>query len=126
MIVIHIIRKLVTSTTDDVIEIYKNASEDNLFAVSYIDRDSRLRYSFDAYPDQILRYLYSVFGMLRIDEEPFESVQITLPAHPPINVKIASLSESRIETFMRPLKWCLRNWVRSSTAASLAQRHERV
>ena len=122
MIVIHIIRKLVTSTTDDVIEIYK--SDENLFAVSYIDRDSRLRYSFDAYPDQILRYLYSVFGMLRIDEEPFESVQITLPAHPPINVKIASLSESRIETFMRPLKWCLRNWVRSTT--SLAQRHERV
>lgn len=123
MIVIHIIRKLVTSTTDDVIEIYK--SGDNLFAVSYIDRDSRLRYSFDAYSDQILRYLYSVFGMLRIDEEPFESVQITLPAHPPINVKIASLSETRIETFMRPLKWCLRNWVRSSTT-SLAQRHERV
>lgn len=123
MIVIHIIRKLVTSTTDDVIEIYK--SGDNLFAVSYIDRDSRLRYSFDAYSDQILRYLYSVFGMLRIDEEPFESVQITLPAHPPINVKIASLSENRIETFMRPLKWCLRNWVRSSTT-SFTQRHERV
>ena len=125
MISIHIIRDRLTTNTDDVIEIFKSSSEDNLFSVSYIDRDSRLRYSFDAYPDQIARYLYSVFGMLRIDEEPFESVQITLPAHPPINVKIASLSASRIEAFMQPLKWCLRNWMRS-TAASFAQRHERV
>lgn len=123
MITIHIIRKITSYKTDDVIQIRKESPNSRLFAVSYIDRDAKMRYSFDAYPDQVVRYLYSVIGMLRIDEEPFESVQFTLPAHPAINVKIASL-ESRMDTFMRPLKWCLRNWVRST--ASFAQRDERV
>jgi hypothetical protein len=109
MITLHIIRSL-NNASDDVITINKDGY---LFSVSYMDRDSKFRYSFDASREQVIEYLYSIFEMLRIDEEPFHSIQVTLPAYPVINVKIASLNDKTIQTFMRPLKRSLLRWLTS-------------
>jgi len=109
MITIHIIRSI-NNIADDVITIDKDGY---LFSVTYMDRDSKFRYSFDATRDQVIEYIYSVFELLRIDEEPFHSIQVTLPAYPVINVKINSLSEKTVKTFMRPLKKSLIRWLTS-------------
>lgn len=110
MITFHIIRSIGASN-DDVITIRKL---EDLFSVTYTDRESHYRYSFDATRDQVIDYLYSILDMLRIDEEPFHSIQVTLPAYPAINVKIGSLSENTIKTIVKPVKKCLLRWLTSS------------
>jgi hypothetical protein len=110
MITFHIIRSI-GAANDDVITIHKPG---DLFSVTYSDRDSHFRYSFDASRDQVIEYLYSIFDMLRIDEEPFHSIQITLPAYPAINLKIASLTEKTVTTIMKPIKRSLLKWLAST------------
>ena len=105
MITFHIIRNIRTST-DDVIHITN--LDDTLFTVRYIDKEVNLRYWFEATRDDVIEYMYSIFDMLRIDEEPFDSVQMTLPAFPTIIVRIGSLNEKTVRTMMKPLKRCLR------------------
>ena len=107
MITFHIIRSI-DATNDDVITIQKRGS---LFSVSYMDRDAHYRYSFDATRDQVIEYLYSILDMLRIDEEPFHSIQVTPPAYPAINVKISSLNQKTIKTIMNPIKKSLLKWL---------------
>ena len=115
MITFHIIRSI-GAANDDVITIHKPGDE--LFSVTYSDRDSHFRYSFDASRDQVIEYLYSILDMLRIDEEPFHSIQITLPAYPAINVKVRSLSEKTVTTIMKPIKRSLLKWLVSTCHSS--------
>jgi len=107
MITLHIIRSI-GAANDDVITIQKPG---DLFLVTYKDCDSHFRYSFDATRDQVIEYLYSILDMLRIDEEPFHSIQITLPAYPAINLKIGSLGEKTVKTVMKPIKRSLLTWL---------------
>lgn len=107
MITIHIIRSI-GAVNDDIITIEKRS---RFFSVTYTDRDSHYRYSFDASRDELIEYLYSIFEMLRIDEEPFDSIQVTLPAYPVINIKIKSLNDNTIQTIMKPLKRSLLRWL---------------
>lgn len=115
MITFHIIRSI-GATNDDVITIQKRG---DLFLVTYMDRDSHYRYSFDATREQVIEYLYSILDLLRIDEEPFHSIQITLPAYPAINVKIGSLNENTIKTIVKPVKKSLLKWLKNAHSRSL-------
>jgi hypothetical protein len=104
MITFHIIRSI-RSSNDDII--YIKTLDDTFFTVQYVDRDASLRYWFEATRDEVIEYMYSIFDMLRIDEEPFECVQMTLPAFPVIMLKIGSLNDKNVRTMMKPFKWSL-------------------
>jgi len=109
MLRIHIIRKSVEK--DDIITVRQNLSRD--FVVLYTDRQSSVRYSFIASRDNLKDYFWSVFDFLRIDEEPFEKVQIVSPIHPSIILTVETLTRDKINTVTRVLRQLFQNWPRS-------------
>ena len=114
MLRIHIIRKI--PEKDDIITIRQNMSRD--FVVTYSDRECSVRYSFVASRDNLVDYFWSVFDFLRIDEEPFEKVQIVSPVHPSIMLSVKTLTRDKVNTFMRVLRQLFNNWPHSLTSFS--------
>lgn len=115
MLTIHIIRTS-QKKDDDIITIRENTSMD--FFVTYTDRQSSVRYSFICSGERVLDYLWSVFDFLRIDEEPFEQVQIVSPVHPSIMLGIKTLTRDKVRTVIRTLRAVLQNWPHSFTPFS--------
>lgn len=120
MLRIHIIRKI--PEKDDVITIRQNLSRD--FVVTYSDRECSVRYSFIASRDNLMDYFWSVFDFLRIDEEPFEKVQIVSPVHPSIMLTVKTLTRDKVNTIVRTLRQLFNNWPQSLT--SFSNMHECV
>lgn len=118
MLRIHIIRKLEPverRERDDIISIRQNMSRD--FVVNYSDNDSSVRYSFIASRDNLIDYLWSVFDFLRIDEEPFNKVQIVSPVHPSTLLNVKSLDNRKVNVVMKVIRQLVNNWPHSLTAA---------
>ena len=113
MLRIHILRTN-TSERDDIITVRQNLSRD--FVVSYCDKESRVRYSFTASRDNLVQYFWGVFDFLRIDEEPFDKVQIVSPVHPSIMLNVKELNNLKIATIMRAIRQLFQNWPQSLTA----------
>jgi hypothetical protein len=118
MLRIHIIRKV--PEKDDVITIRQNLSRD--FVVMYSDRECKVRYSFIASRDNLIEYFWSVFDFLRIDEEPFEKVQVVSPVHPSIMLEVKTLTRDKVQTVIRTLRQLFNNWPHS--LASFSQMDE--
>jgi hypothetical protein len=116
MLRIHIIRNIDQERArDDIITIRQNMSRD--FVVNYSDNDSSVRYSFIASRDNLIEYLWSVFDFLRIDEEPFDKVQIVSPVHPSILMNVKTLDNRKVGTIMKAIRQLVNNWPRSLTGA---------
>jgi len=116
MLRIHIIRNIDQERArDDIITIRQNMSRD--FVVNYSDNDSSVRYSFIASRDNLIDYLWSVFDFLRIDEEPFDKVQIVSPVHPSILMNVKTLDNRKVGTIMKAIRQLVNNWPRSLTGA---------
>jgi hypothetical protein len=111
---IHILRKV--PEKDDIISIRQNLSRD--FVVTYSDRECSVRYSFIASRDNLVSYFWSVFDFLRIDEEPFEKIQIVSPVHPSIMLCIKNLTHAKINIVMGTLRQLFNNWPHSLAAFS--------
>jgi hypothetical protein len=114
MLRIHIIRK--SGEKDDIITVRQNLSRD--FLVVYSDRQSSVRYSFIASRDNLTDYFWSVFDFLRMDEEPFEKVQIASPVHPAIILNVDTLTRDKVHAAIRVLRQLFQNWPRSLPAFS--------
>jgi len=120
MLRIHIIRKI--PEKDDIISIRQNLSRD--FVVTYSDRECSVRYSFIASRDNLMDYFWSVFDFLRIDEEPFEKVQIVSPVHPSIILCVKTLTRDKVNTIVRALRQLFNTWPNS--LAPFSNMHECV
>ena len=114
MLRVHIIRK--SPERDDIITIRQNLSRD--FVVTYSDRECSVRYSFVASRDNLVDYFWSVFDFLRIDEEPFERVQIVSPVHPSIILAVKTLTRDKVRIVVGVLRQLFNNWPRSLTSPS--------
>uniref|UniRef100_A0A6C0HLB6 Uncharacterized protein n=1 Tax=viral metagenome TaxID=1070528 RepID=A0A6C0HLB6_9ZZZZ len=80
------------------------------FLVNYADHESNVRYMFTASRDNLIEYLWSVFDFLRIDEEPFDKVQILSPVHPSILLNVKSLNNRNVGTVMKTIRQLVNNW----------------
>lgn len=117
MLRIHIIRNIDQERArDDVITIRQNMSRD--FVVNYSDKESSVRYMFTASRDNLVEYLWSVFDFLRIDEEPFDKVQIVSPVHPSILMNVKTLDARKVHVIMKAIRQMINNWPHSLTAAA--------
>lgn len=119
MLRIHIIRKVDPTARrecDDIITIRQNMSRD--FLVNYTDHDSSVRYMFIASRDNLIEYLWSVFEFLRIDEEPFDKVQILSPVHPSILLNVRNLNDRKVRTVMKTVRQLIYNWPKLLTPFS--------
>ena len=112
MLRIHIIRNVDQERAgDDIITIRQNMSRD--FVENYADHDCSVRKSFIASRDNLVDYLWSVFDFLRIDEEPFDKVQILSPVHPSILLNVKTLNDRKLKTVMKTIRQLIHNWPRS-------------
>jgi hypothetical protein len=124
MLRIHIIRNIDQERArDDIISIRQNMSRD--FVVNYSDNDCSVRYSFIASRDNLIEYLWSVFDFLRIDEEPFDKVQIVSPVHPSILLNVKTLDNRKVGTIMKAIRQLVNNWPHSLTTA-FSHMNERI
>jgi hypothetical protein len=115
MLRVHILRSNCRER-DDIITVRRNLSGD--FIVHYTDKETSVRYSFTASRDNLVQYFWSVFDFLRIDEEPFERVQILSPVHPSAMFFVKELNTAKVATIMRALKQLFHNWPRSLSPLS--------
>jgi hypothetical protein len=58
---------------------------------------------------QCLVYIYRIFNLLTLDEDPFESVQLYLPAYPSVLLKVETL-RSHIPQLMEALASTCVQW----------------
>ena len=117
MLRIHIIRNIDQQRArDDIITIRQNMSRD--FVVNYEDHDCSVRYSFIASRDNLIEYLWSVFDFLRIDEEPFDKVQVVSPVHPSILMNVKRLDDRKFKVIMKTIRQLVNNWPHSLTPFS--------
>ena len=96
------------------------------FLVNYTDYDSSVRYMFVASRDNLMQYIWSVFDFLRIDEEPFDKVQIVSPVHPSILLNVKCLNEHKVRTVMKTIRQVIDNWPRSLTASTFPHMDEGI
>lgn len=80
------------------------------FYLNYIDRDSRVRQSFDSDVHGVIDYFYNLFDMLLMDDEPFHSIQFNLPTYPIVLFNIDKLNSNKIYNFMKILKNVMYNF----------------
>ncbi|NDE15068.1 hypothetical protein EBZ80_09080 [bacterium] len=76
---------------DDILKIHK-LGENNL-RVTYVEQteDGVMRDTTMMTYQKLVHYLLRVFWMLSIDEDPFQSVQLIIPAHPQILIGVSTL-----------------------------------
>ena len=122
MLRIHILRKI--PEKDDIISIRQNLSRD--FVVTYSDRECSVRYSFIASRDNLVQYFWSVFDFLRIDEEPFEKVQIVSPVHPSIILAVKTLTQDKVRVMVGVMRQLFTNWPRSLTCSAFSEMDESI
>lgn len=100
-IMICLLRNGADSTKDDVIFI--RPLDTNCFRVRYQDKSSKKLYEFTDTWEEVSAYLAQIFAVLPYDDDPYKSVQFTLPAYPTILVNIQKLHN---DEFMSKM-WCM-------------------
>lgn len=78
-------RENMTSTNDDVIQVY--VVDSDTFRVNYEDRYSGLSYTHYYDWDGLCDYLESMRQLLAADADPFDTIQLQVPGFPCVSVK---------------------------------------
>jgi len=108
---INFIRDSNDSNTDDVMRIRASEVSQNLYRVEYEDRTVTARNRLLATEGEVLDYVYSVFTLLPIDDDPFESVQITCPTFPSVLLRVKDLGRAQVQGAVTTIiKTTMRNW----------------
>jgi hypothetical protein len=90
VIQIHFIRNKKTSE-DDVVSITQNSADS--YNISYLDKTAPLKsYTRSVNRAAVINFLSLTLRLITVDEQPFESVQFTLPSMPAILVSPHNLS----------------------------------
>ena len=108
MIAIRIIRDINSENSDDMLTIQKVGFSH--FFVKYYDTGTP-KVTFHANESAVVDHIYGIFDLLTMDEEPFESIQVDIPAYPSIIVKIRSLKQRRLsDSIVHIIRRTLYNW----------------
>jgi hypothetical protein len=107
-ILIHFIRKK-DESQDDVLKISKN-SEDS-YTISYTDKQSNMKSKKSSLTRvEVINFLRLTLRMLTVDEEPFQSVQFTLPSMPAIMVSPKNLSSQTRDLIYDSVEATMDSW----------------
>jgi hypothetical protein len=68
--------------TDDIIKIQKQ--NERTCVVTYYDAHSNVRHQFAVATPDLPEYLYNLFDLLRLDDDPFKAVQLNARGFPSI------------------------------------------
>lgn len=69
---------------DDIIRILPMGGGQDWFSVTYDDRWSGYKFYFEDTWEEVSAYLSQIFAVLPVDREPYEGVQVSVPAYPSI------------------------------------------
>lgn len=111
MIAIRIIRDINNENNDDMVTIQKIGFSH--FYVKYYDTGIP-KVTFHANENAVVDHIHGIFDLLTMDEEPFESIQVDIPAYPSIIVKIRSLKQRRLsDSIVHIIRRTLHNWTQT-------------
>jgi hypothetical protein len=74
------------------------------FSLEYYDAVSNLRELKHMNVKEITSYFYRLFDLLLLDDEPFHTIQFSIPTYPSILLEIRKLTRSKIDDFMDVFK----------------------
>jgi hypothetical protein len=95
-----------TTGPDDVINI--NRCDNRLCEVIYKENDiPRIRQSFTTNNAGVVTYLLNLFELIKMDDEPYHSIEIILPNYPSVLLNIDKLTESKIDTCIKLFKYAV-------------------
>ena len=104
--------------TDDILEIKKMG--ENLVRATYREREPRGQLTIDIQNmkyQELFAYLYRMFWMLSVDDDPFETVQFRIPGYPCILIKIETVQQNIFQIMDMMISTCW-NWPVTSSAGT--------
>jgi hypothetical protein len=109
-IMIRLIRDTDEKKDDDAIYIKRN-SISNLFEIRYKDPQSKLNMNvYSVTSDVVIRHMKLFLRMLTVDEEPFKSIQFSLPCLPTIVVTPKNLTSQTRDLIYDSMEMTMENW----------------
>ena len=108
MLTFHILR--LNSNLDDKVAIDRIDPSTDLYRVTYVDMHSNIKSTFVCTSSAVIDYVENMLTLLRMDDDPFEAVQMSSPAYPTCYVKIPYLTHDKIEHFMHVLRNTFSRW----------------
>lgn len=63
------------------------------YTVTYTDKHSRCKYSFNDSWENVVAYLKQVFELLVVDESPYDGLQFNLPAYPSVVISVQKATD---------------------------------
>jgi hypothetical protein len=98
------------SQKDDVIRIFKATDDDDLYNILFSDNESNIQHHIRCASRQhVLNYISSSLRLLRFDHDPYENVQVQIPAGPSILLNPKVPIRVR-ETIYDCIETCMDNW----------------
>jgi len=92
-ITIHLVKNLANEKLDDTVRIVKNL-EDSIFELTFKDNGDPLTHKvYEMTRDNVCDYVYLLLKNLTLDEDGYQSIQLSLPAMPRMIVSASKLQD---------------------------------
>jgi hypothetical protein len=105
---IHFIRNK-DESNDDIIKITQNSSDS--YNIVYLDKDASVKSkTLDVPRDAVINLLSMTLRLLTIDEEPFQSVQITIPSMPTIILSPKNITSQTRDLIYESVEATMNYW----------------
>ena len=93
-IVIHLVKDLANKSLDDTVSIRKNL-EDSVFELTFKDNgDPLVHNAYEMTRDNVCDYVYLLLKNMTLDEDGYQSIQLSLPAMPRLIVSSSKMSNT--------------------------------
>jgi hypothetical protein len=93
-IIIHLVKNLANEKLDDTVRIVKNL-EDSMFELTFKDNGDPLTHKvYEMSRDNVCDYVYLLLKNLALDEDGYQSIQLSLPAMPRMIVSASKLQDT--------------------------------
>lgn len=106
---IRMIRNMIDTKHDDILTVQKHHSDSN-FSIKYHDSHGNVKMHKVATEKEVLQTIRYTFHFLLMDQEPFQSLQISFPCLPSILVNISDLSSHKRDSIYDALEMTLERW----------------
>lgn len=89
--------------TDDKINIFPSAIDEDKYEVVFRDADSRVKYKLLLDEDDLYTYLQGLYTMLPKDKDPYRGIQFSIPGFPCVLFSIQDLKSEPVQTSINNL-----------------------
>jgi len=106
---LRFIRTRASSKTDDTVNIKRLGPDQYSLAYTYGEAVSKKAMTATLSSDDTFRWLRHTLGLLEVDNDPFESVQMDFPLMPSVLVKITGINDA-YDRLLNAVEFHLDNW----------------